>query len=69
MNRSQFLEGHTQNFKGCAITVSRYDSSQEWYITVTDPAGGYLYDGWWRDSEDKTLVEAIAEAKRGAMLE
>ena len=39
-----------------------------WYIIVTSPSGSYAYDGWWSDSEDKTIDEAIEEALDGAQL-
>lgn len=39
-----------------------------WYIIVTAPCGSKAYNGWWHDSADRTADEAIAEAKRGAML-
>lgn len=40
----------------------------DWYIRVNHPDGGYLYDGYWRDSDDKSPEEAVAEAFRGAEL-
>jgi hypothetical protein len=39
-----------------------------WYITVRCPDGGLAYDGWWRDSDDKSLADAVAEAFKGARL-
>lgn len=39
-----------------------------WYIIVTDKTGMTAYDGWWRDSEDKSVDHAIEEALRGSML-
>lgn len=55
-------------YKGYTINIDRDHPSQNWYIIVTSPSGGYVYDGWWRDSEGKPLREAIAEALRGSML-
>lgn len=40
-----------------------------WYIRVTAPCGSYDYDGWWKDSEDKTVDDAILEAMAGAGME
>lgn len=56
------------NFRKHMITVEREHASNDWYITVTAPSGAFTYDGWWRDSAYKPASEAIAEAKRGAML-
>lgn len=50
------------------ITVSKDTTDSDWYIRVQAPSGCYAYDGWWRDSADKTKHQAIEEAKRGALL-
>ena len=55
-------------YKGYTINIERDHPSQNWYIIVTAPSGGYVYDGWWRESEGKPLREAIYEALRGSML-
>jgi hypothetical protein len=55
-------------YKGYSINIDRDHSSQNWYIIVKAPDGGYVYDGWWRESEGKPLREAIHEALRGSML-
>ncbi|RQM48666.1 hypothetical protein EHZ19_10710 [Paraburkholderia bannensis] len=39
-----------------------------WYIRVKHPNGCYVCDGWWSNSEDKTLEEAVAQAFHGADL-
>lgn len=39
-----------------------------WYIQVRHPDGGYVYDGWWRDSEDAAHHEAMEEALKGSLL-
>lgn len=44
------------------------DDDLRWYIIVKHPDGGALYDGWWNDSEEKSLAEAVQEAVRGAGL-
>lgn len=44
------------------------DEDMRWYIIVKHPNGGALYDGWWHDSEEKSLAEAVQEAVRGADL-
>lgn len=56
------------SYKGYQITVERERRGVDWYITVTCPSGDLAYDGWWRDSAYKSHEEAIAEAKKGAML-
>lgn len=42
------------------------DACWDWYIKVNPEGEGFLYDGWWHESSDKTLEEAISEALRGA---
>jgi hypothetical protein len=61
-------EGHHHTFRRHSISLTRESSLHDWYIIVKHPSGGNLYDGWWRDSSDKTAKDALAEAKRGAML-
>jgi hypothetical protein len=39
-----------------------------WYIIVKAPSGCYVYDGWWADSDEKTVEQAVAEAFDGACL-
>ncbi len=51
-----------------SITATRDDEFSNWSIEVRHPDGGHLYDGYWRDSVDKTMTEVIAEALHGAML-
>lgn len=55
-------------FKGCSIHMQKDGPRKNWYITVTAKSGGHLYDGYWSDSEDKTAIEALAEAKKGSCL-
>jgi hypothetical protein len=42
------------------------DCDDDWYIQVKPIDGGYLYDGWWGDSSEKTLLEVAAEAVIGS---
>lgn len=44
------------------------EDDEPWYIQVTAPDGGYVYDGWWRHSEDASREAAIREALVGAQL-
>ena len=44
------------------------DEGQRWYIVVKDKCGSAMYDGWWPESEGKSLAEAVQEAVRGACL-
>lgn len=59
---------HHHTFKRHRIALTRDGYDKDWYIQVTAPDGGYVYDGWWRDSADKTAAQALEEAKRGALL-
>lgn len=42
--------------------------SDDWYIQVIHPNGMYDYDGFWRDSEDKEVLEVIIQACDGALI-
>jgi hypothetical protein len=55
-------------YKKHLIECTRDTRDEEWYIIVTHPDGGRLYDGWFNDSQTKTLREVIVEALRGAGL-
>lgn len=55
-------------FKKHQIHLEKESPRKNWYIQVIAPDGRFCYDGWWRDSEDKTEREASAEAKRGACI-
>ncbi|WP_244828442.1 hypothetical protein [Caballeronia sp. TF1N1] len=55
-------------WRGHHVWVQRDDAESAWYIRVNHPDGGYLYDGYWRDSEGKDGSDAIAEAFAGAEL-
>ncbi|MDA8485108.1 hypothetical protein NNO07_18740 [Pseudomonas resinovorans] len=50
------------------IDISRESEEANWYIVVTAPCGMRDYDGWWADSADKTIEEALAEAVNGSCL-
>lgn len=43
-------------------------AGEDYYIEVRAPNGCYCYDGFWAGSADKTIEEAIAEAKAGALI-
>lgn len=58
-------EGEAEGFN---IDVHRDADTEDWYIQVKTVDGGYIYDGWWKDSANKTAAEAIAEAMRGAQI-
>jgi len=53
-------------YKGYLLNLFVDEANGCWYIIVTALDGCYAYDGWWRDSEYKTVDEAILEAIRGA---
>ena len=42
---------------------------EDYYICVRYKDGSYCYDGFWENSKNKTLEEAIAEAKAGSLIE
>lgn len=42
------------------------DNDGDWYIQVNPEGEGFLYDGWWNDSGDKSLEEAVREAIQGS---
>ncbi len=50
------------------INLSRESENEDWYIIVTAPCGMHDYDGWWQDSADKSIEDALAEAVRGSCL-
>lgn len=62
------MSTHQTYYKRHQIIVDRRNALSNWYIQVISPDGGYVYDGWWRDSQNKTYVEAIEEGKFGSML-
>lgn len=50
------------------IQIDRTSCLNDWYIMVRAPDGCYLYDGWWYDSCERSMDDAIVEACTGAML-
>lgn len=61
-------ENYWGNYKGHRIHCSRENEQSNWYIWVYVPDGRLAYDGYWRDSESKTIREAAEEAIRGACI-
>ncbi|WP_250501955.1 hypothetical protein [Caballeronia sp. AZ7_KS35] len=55
-------------WRGYLVWVERDDADCLWYIRVIHPDGGYLYDGYWRDSHGRDGADAVAEAFAGAEL-
>jgi hypothetical protein len=55
-------------YKQHDIDLMRDGWCSNWYIRVRAPSGLYAYDGYWRDSQGKSLDDAIAEACTGACL-
>lgn len=53
--------------KGASILIER-EKDGGFYIIVTGPRGGVLYDGWAPESV-RTMSDAKEEAVRGAMLD
>lgn len=54
-------------YKQHDIRIDREDG-RNWYIAVQAPSGLYAYNGYWLDSQWKSLDEAIVEACTGAQL-
>lgn len=47
--------GFCSEYGGYEYDIERDDSDDTWYIQVSPFEQGFIYDGWWHDSEDKTL--------------
>lgn len=56
------------SFDGHDISISKDHREDDFYIVVTSPDGTHAYDGWWNDSKDATIDEAVEEALDGAQL-
>ena len=59
-------DGLTVSHMGYEIELSREDGSDPWYIQVRPHEEGYLYDGWWRGSEGRSIRTALSEAITGS---
>ena len=70
--RVQTLVRETHEFQGRYkqhdLDLMRDGWHCNWYLRVRAPSGLYAYDGYWRDSQGKSLDDAIAEACTGACL-
>ena len=53
---------------GFEYLIERESDSDDWYIMVNPVEHGYIYDGWWKDSANASLRDAVKEAVRGAMI-
>lgn len=62
----EFLCGYDR--AGRHYSIERHPDNQRWYINVKDKCGSALYDGWWPESEGKSLAEAVQEAVKGSGL-
>ena len=54
-------------YKQHDIRIDR-EEGKNWYIAVQSPSGLYAYDGYWIDSQWKSLDDAIYEACTGTQL-
>lgn len=54
-------------YKAHDIEIFRELSDEDWYIIVHS-GRGYLYDGYFPDSANATIDEAIEEALKGSQL-
>jgi len=59
---------HVQH-KGRSIQLTKDAPERDWYIIVEDAGGYCAYDGYWCGSEDKTVADALEQAKFGACLD
>ncbi len=53
---------------GYDYNITREGEDDSWYIQVNPSEHGFIYDGWWRDSEDESIENAIKEAIKWAMI-
>ena len=53
-------------YNGYEYYIERDEENNNWYIMIRPGEKSWLYDGWWNDSQDKTLEEAVAEGIKGA---
>lgn len=75
MKAMQVIEKTTNSFYGrygkgdqvYEVIVDRDSKHDDWYIQVYND-GGWLYDGWFDDSADATMAQAIDEALKGSEL-
>lgn len=62
---------HTENqlfsqVDGYDYEIERETGNDSWYIMVRPIDEGYLYDGWWKNSENESIEAAVVEAIKGA---
>lgn len=55
-------------YKQHDLDMLRAGWDSNWYIRVRAPSGLYAYDGYWLNSQGKSLDDAITEACTGACL-
>ncbi len=68
-NESEDKNGLFCQYRGYEFDIEKdLDGNGDWYIQVRPIDGCYDYDGWWRDSSDKSLESAINQAMHGAMI-
>lgn len=73
---SRIMENRNMEFEnslysecdGYEYQIERDEDNGDWYIQVNPVEHGFLYDGWWSDSADASLRDAVQEAIRGAMI-
>lgn len=62
-------DSYLGEYNGHTIEIERdKDHGNDFYIRVYNDEG-YAYDGWWDESADATIEEAISQAKDGALLD
>jgi hypothetical protein len=48
--------------------IQRDSADEDWYIQVWPHEYEYVYDGWWKDSKDRSIKDAVKEAIEGGMI-
>lgn len=55
-------------YKQHSIAIERDCPLVDWYIVVIDSKGRVTYDGWWKNSAEKSVDEAITQALKESFL-
>lgn len=56
------------NVDGHIFSLAKDEECECWYIQVNPEGESFLYDGWWDESENKSIEEVVAEAIYGSEL-
>ncbi|HHC7311894.1 TPA: hypothetical protein ACN30N_004824 [Vibrio campbellii] len=67
-NESAYDEKLSAVVDGYEFNIEKDPEEDDWYIQVNQEGEGFLYDGWWSNSEDKSLKDAVIEAIKGSCI-